>query len=531
MKSSVLVVLVLFCVSLFLLALWDPWSFSVERHGVSIAAAMEIQSIQVNRGEGNTSVVKNAEGQWQMVGEQIELADEVAIGQFVSTLQRIHGYRYNESEARFANAGATIVLQVQDGECTVIQIGEQRGGDAYRWIRWQQTQGSRTTSTDVLVDQYVIAELFSLAEHFQSQLVFPLGSLSPKTTSLRFLPEEVRIRADEVSWNAEGVELRFRANRGAVSALFQNLSGLSFLSRHTLSCDSKTPLLAMQDANGKTQTMYRCGTCPDAGMGVQIGGRRGCLDTSSWQKLTSWGTQPNRYVEQDFLPPMDSGAFSIACGDEVLQVVVAETDRERLAQWREALVQSTDGLVAQAQFTARCQIRAQGQTTELGVVDGQWLARGAGEQGFRKLRASVAEQVHIQPQMFSSLTLIEEEALFALAIRIEEGGKVWELLRGETLESWTSSDLQMPLAELLALANGVAEELATLRGQAFVSTKSSKGKRRKITIEFESPLGTEKHSYSVRLQQSGRGCHLSVNEGPWASLSPHACSRLLTPLP
>lgn len=482
------------------LVLFDPWRVPPASSDSRLLSPDELgglTDIYISNADAEIHTQVQADGLWavQRTGGAVSALAIRSTTDVLGLLRVVRSARPAVSHG--LGEGAAVVRLTRGTEQTVtLHIGSLTSDGRRRWVRRDATGPS------VLVEAHLVDELLENASRLSTGPLMPwaVGSEVRVESEGRW----VQWKAPWLRWSDGSAVREVVGNTVRIQAWLRAIASI----RATSESCTRPPSLSVSVGNKSLDLS-----------------KFGCLTIDALGEVLASFSDPETLADMHlFSSARPLQDFSIVCGAQRRDVVLAEIDQAALWGWWGKLRNAPLQLVPKQGGDARCTISGQGFRVALAEKNGSWVASSP-HPGFDfALPPETNKSFSAISELFRERLLIAEDAIFLSSLTWEEGGRITQWEREEGSLEWTSRGrvLGADVRDALDRAAGV---LATLRVHSF-GTEDSVLATAILRASFLDPIDGGLRTY--RLEQFGdaRECLVRVDAHQPARLTSEDCSAI-----
>lgn len=500
LELRILALLACLCVALVWL---DPWRDSEVKSDTRVLRGGELAQLTEVSFTGAGAEVHTqiqADGMWFVQGSG-GVVSALAMRRVIDVLGLLRVVRTVPSSPShgFGDGAAVVSLTSATGQTVALHLGAHITDGRRRWIR-RDTRGP-----SLLVEAHLVDELLESVTKLSSGPLMPWAVGSP-----------IRVESEQrwVEWQAPWLRWgEGEATREVVGSKLRVQAWLRALSSIRASADDENcvrpPALLVSSGDSSLDlSKFDCLTADILA-----------------EALAGWRapeTLADMYLFPTERPQHD---FSIECGSERREIILAKADQAALWEWWGALRTAPLRLVPKQSGDRRCTVSGKGWSVALAGRGAVWRASSPHPGYDFALGPETKRSFVAISELFRERLLIAEDAVFLRSLTWQEGSHLKEWKRGEGSQEWTTNGEVLGRDTRLALERA-ATVLATLRVHSFGTERPVDVATAVLRASFLDPLSGAQRTYQLEQFGDVRECLVRVDEHPPAQLTSEDCNAI-----
>lgn len=439
---------------------------------------------------------------WRSLAPRAGIADPGEVRRMLGSLRLLRSIRSAPRSVDYAlGSAANAVLTFPAGERTVA-VGALTADGRSQWLAFDNEPRAH------LVEAHLLAEFLSSAKALRNLHLVPWNVSAGQALRIESENRWLQWQGQTVTWLDGEAEREIRIAPDTALALRDAFTKLVEADEDCV----RPP--AMRISQGENMAVLSNAQCVSPKpLATLLAGWRDPWSLASMQLLPS--ARP-------------SGDFTIRCGEVERDIAIAEVDQRALWAWWSALNNAPRALIETVSTTPLCTISSGAWSVAIGRA-GQQLVGSSPHRGqLFVLDEDVQSRLRLLATLFTSTSLVQEDAVFLQQLEITHISQTRRWERGSQPGAWTENGTDCP-ADLAQRLTALSQTLATLEAAEFIVDAGMRGtgaKKSRIRASFDKALGDGQNHYEMTIWGGPSRCTVTMEAGTEAALDPRDCAVL-----
>ena len=488
-----------------LLVVADPWRAPVAKGPANLWEETDpttLRGVRLTSQAVQYEAIAEKDG-WHCLAPRSGIADPAEVRRMLGSLRLLRSIRSAQRSVDHAlGRTANVALTFPSGERT-LAVGALTADGRSQWVAIDSEPLAH------LVEAHLLTEFLTSVKALRNVHLVPWSVTAS---------EALRIESENRWLQWQGQTMTWLDDDGA---------------KREIRIDPDTAL-AWRDAFAKlVEAEGDCATPPamriSQGENVAVLSDAQCVAPTPLATLLAGWRDPWSLASMQLLPTArPTGDFTIRCQGTERDIAIAEVDQRALWAWWSALNQAPRGLIEKVSTTPLCTIRGGAWSVAIGRAGEQLVASAPHPGQLFVLDEEVQRRLQALATLFTSTSLVQEDAVFLQRLEIADGSQTRRWERGGQPGAWLENGTDCP-ANLALLVTALSRTVATLEATEFIVEAGLRGtgaKKSRIHAWFDKALGEGQTRYEMTLWGGPGRCTVVVEPGAEALLDPRDCAVL-----